>query len=208
MTEARGKFITVEGVEGVGKSTNINLIAELIREAGHEVVLTREPGGTQLAERVRDILLDKAEHGMTPMAELLLMFASRAQHVEELIKPALEQGAWVVCDRFTDSSYAYQGGGRDMGDEPVSALEELALGDFRPDLTLILDLDVATGLGRATATTEADRFESEAQEFFEKVRAAFHRRAATSDRYRVIDASGTLEEVQAEIRALMSEVLA
>ena len=171
-------------------------------------MLTREPGGTQLAERVRDILLDKTEHGMTPMAELLLMFASRTQHVEELIRPALAQGKWVVCDRFTDSSYAYQGGGRDMGDEPVSALEQLILGDFRPDLTLILDLDVATGLGRATATTKADRFESEAQEFFEKVRAAFHRRAATSERYQLIDASGTLEEVQAEIRALMNEVLA
>jgi len=207
MNNGSGKFITVEGVEGVGKSTNINLIAELIRNAGHEVLLTREPGGTQLGERVRQILLDKAEHAMTPMTELMLMFASRAQHVEELIKPALAKGQWVVCDRFTDSSYAYQGGGRDLGDEPVAMLEKLAMGEFRPDLTLILDLDVATGLSRATADSEADRFESEERAFFEKVRTAFRDRAVTSDRYRLIDASGSLEDVQAQITSIMVEVL-
>lgn len=202
-----GKFITVEGVEGVGKSTNINLIAQLVRDAGHEVVLTREPGGTQAGERIREILLDKAEHGMTPMTELLLMFASRAQHVEELIKPALSKGAWVICDRFTDSSYAYQGAGRGLGSEPVAMLETMIMGEFRPDLTLILDLDVETGLGRATAATEADRFESEERAFFEKVRTAFVSRAADDPRYQLIDASGDLESVQAEILDVMSKVL-
>lgn len=207
MNTRPGKFITVEGLEGVGKSTNINLMAKLIRDAGHEVLLTREPGGTRLGERVRQILLDKAEDTMSPMTELMLMFAARAQHVEELIKPALADGQWVVCDRFTDSSYAYQGGGRGLGDETVAMLETLALGDFRPDLTLILDLDVATGLSRATADAEADRFESEERAFFEKVRTAFLDRVATSDRYRLIDASGNLEEVQAQITSLMTEVL-
>ncbi|MBL6690688.1 MAG: dTMP kinase [Pseudomonadales bacterium] len=207
MNTRPGKFITVEGVEGVGKSTNINLMAKLIRDAGHEVLLTREPGGTRLGERVRQILLDKAEDTMSPMTELMLMFAARAQHVEELIKPALADGQWVVCDRFTDSSYAYQGGGRGLGDETVAMLETLALGDFRPDLTLILDLDVATGLSRATADAEADRFESEERAFFEKVRTAFLDRVATSDRYRLIDASGNMEEVQAQITSLMTEVL-
>ena len=207
MNTRPGNFITVEGVEGVGKSTNINLIAQLIRDSGHEVLLTREPGGTQLGERIRQILLDKAEHAMTPMTELMLMFAARAQHVERLIKPALADGQWVVCDRFTDSSYAYQGGGRGLGEEPVAMLETLALGDFRPDLTLILDLDVETGLSRATADSEADRFESEERAFFEQVRTAFRNRAATSDRYRLVDASGSLEEVQAQITSVMAEVL-
>ena len=202
-----GKFITVEGIEGVGKSTNISLIAEQIREAGHEVVLTREPGGTRPGERIRRILLDRKEHDITPMTELLLMFAARAQHVEELIKPALQKGSWVVCDRFTDSSYAYQGGGRDLGDETVAELEKTALGDFRPDLVLILDLDVMTGLGRATASKQADRFESEAREFFEKARRAYVRRAASHNRYRLIDASGEPGQVQARIRSVVQELL-
>ena len=203
-----GKFITVEGVEGAGKSTNIGLIADLIREAGHKVVLTREPGGTQLGERVRRILLDKAEHGMTPMAELLLMFAARTQHVEELIKPALAAGSWVVCDRFTDSSYAYQGAGRGLGEDMVASLEQMVLREFRPDLVLILDLDVKTGLSRATASAQADRFESEEQAFFEKARRAFVKRAASHKRYRLVDASGDLDQVRAEIRSVMGEVLA
>ena len=129
-----GKFITLEGVEGVGKSTNLELISDLVESGGYDVLLTREPGGTRLGERVRDILLDKKETGMTPMAELLLMFAARAQHVEEVIKPALARGTWVVSDRFTDSSYAYQGGGRQLGSDVVAELEQLVLGDFRPDL--------------------------------------------------------------------------
>ena len=203
-----GKFITVEGVEGAGKSTNIGLIADLIREAGHKVVLTREPGGTQLGERVRRILLDKAEHGMTPMAELLLMFAARTQHVEELIKPALAAGSWVVCDRFTDSSYAYQGAGRGLGEDMVASLEQMVLREFRPDLVLILDLDVKTGLSRATASAQADRFESEEQAFFERARRAFVKRAASHKRYRLVDASGDLDKVRAEIRSVMGEVLA
>ncbi|MBT4160248.1 MAG: dTMP kinase [Gammaproteobacteria bacterium] len=193
-----GKFITIEGVEGVGKSTNIALVESLIRNHGHEVLLTREPGGTATGERIRDILLDKEEQRMTAMTELLLMFAARAQHVEEIIKPALAKGFWVISDRFTDSSFAYQGGGRELGAGPVEQLENLVLSEFRPDLTLVLDVDVMTGLERATAETEADRFEMEHRDFFERVRAAFLARASLS-RYRVIDAAGSIEMVQAEI---------
>ena len=134
-----GKFITLEGVEGVGKSTNLELISGFVKSGGYDVLVTREPGGTTLGERVREILLDKDEHGMTPMAELLLMFAARAQHVEEVIKPALARGTWVVSDRFTDSSYAYQGGGRQLGNDAVAALEHQVLGGFGPDLVIILE---------------------------------------------------------------------
>ena len=183
----KGRLITIEGVEGVGKSTNIALVRTLLEERGYEVVLTREPGGTQTGERIREILLDKEEQAMTAMTELLLMFAARSQHVSEVIVPALAAGRWVISDRFTDSSYAYQGGGRELGIETVAALESLVLGDFRPDLTIVLDVDVATGLERATRESEADRFESEQASFFQRVRDTFLR-LAQADRYRVIDA--------------------
>ena len=200
-----GKFITLEGVEGVGKSTNLALISEFVKSGGYDVLVTREPGGTTLGERVREILLDKDEHGMTPMAELLLMFAARAQHVEEVIKPALARGTWVVSDRFTDSSYAYQGGGRQLGSDAVAALERQVLGGFRPDLVIILDLDVQAGLERASKVSEADRFESEEREFFERVRAAFVSRSSEPG-YHLVDAARPLIDVQADIATIIREL--
>ena len=202
----RGKFITLEGVDGVGKSTNIELISGLLESHGHDVLVTREPGGTRLGERIRDVLLDKAEHQMTPMTELLLMFAARAQHVEEVIKPALGQGTWVVSDRFTDSSFAYQGGGRQLGSAVVAELEKQVLGSFRADMVIILDLDVQAGLDRASKISEADRFESEAREFFDRVREAFLVRSREPG-YHLVDAGRSIEEVQADITRIMEELL-
>lgn len=202
----KGKLITIEGVEGVGKSTNIEAIAKQIGESGFEVLVTREPGGTPLGERVREILLDKKENKMTPMTELLLMFATRAQHYAEVIVPALEQGIWVISDRFTDSSYAYQGGGRELGDKPVQLLESLVLEDFRPDLVLILDLDVRAGLQRAATVAEADRFEREQQTFFERVRRVFVERSQLPG-YHLIDASQPIGAVQRDINEIVGTLL-
>ena len=198
----RGRFITIEGVEGVGKSTNLTVLETLIKEQGFDVLVTREPGGTATGERVRAILLDKEEQKMTAMTELLLMFAARRQHVEQVIGPALASGVWVISDRFTDSSYAYQGGGRQLGSQTVAELEGDVLGDFSPDLTIVLDLDVSTSLARATSGSEADRFESEHQGFFERVRQVFLDRAS-GDRYRVIDTGQTIDQVRAEIRQVI-----
>ena len=200
---SRGKFITIEGIEGVGKSTNLALIESLISDLGQGVLVTREPGGTMTGERIRSILLDKDEQNMTAMTELLLMFAARRQHVDQVIEPALAAGTWVISDRFTDSSYAYQGGGRELGMETVSALEDFVLGDFRPDLTIVLDLDVSTGLTRATSNASPDRFESEQGEFFERVRKVFLDRAS-GDRYRVVDTSQSIEAVQSEISRIIT----
>ncbi len=200
---SRGKFITIEGIEGVGKSTNLALIESLVSDLGQGVLVTREPGGTMTGERIRSILLDKDEQNMTAMTELLLMFAARRQHVDQVIEPALTAGTWVISDRFTDSSYAYQGGGRELGMETVSALEDFVLGDFRPDLTIVLDLDVSTGLTRATSNASPDRFESEQREFFERVRKVFLDRAS-GDRYRVVDTSQSIEAVQSEISRIIT----
>lgn len=200
---SRGKFITIEGIEGVGKSTNLALIESLISDLGQGVLVTREPGGTMTGERIRSILLDKDEQNMTAMTELLLMFAARRQHVDQVIEPALAAGTWVISDRFTDSSYAYQGGGRELGMETVSALEDFVLADFRPDLTIVLDLDVSTGLTRATSNASPDRFESEQREFFERVRKVFLDRAS-GDRYRVVDTSQSIEAVQSEISRIIT----
>ena len=198
----RGRFITIEGVEGTGKSTNLALMETLIKERGYEVLVTREPGGTSIGERVRAILLDMAEQEMTAMTELLLIFAARRQHVEEVIEPALASGIWVISDRFTDSSYAYQGGGRLLGETVVAEIEGYVLGDFNPDLTIVLDLDVSKGLARALLESKADRFEREEHGFFERVRQAFLDRA-NGNRYRVIDTSQTIDQVQAEIRQII-----
>ena len=198
-----GRFITIEGVEGVGKSTNLSLIESLVSARGFEVLVTREPGGTMTGERIRKILLDKEEQAMTAMTELLLMFAARKQHVEEVIKPALSKGVWVISDRFTDSSYAYQGGGRQLGSKKVAKLEELVLNGFKPDLTLLLDLDVTAGLARATSDSSPDRFESEEKEFFERVRAVFLARSKY-DHYRVINSAQSMEAVQVELRKVIA----
>ncbi len=202
----QGRFITIEGVEGVGKSTNIALVKSLLEARGYEVLLTREPGGTPTGERIREILLDKDEQAMTAMTELLLVFAARSQHVSQVIMPALAAGQWVISDRFTDSSYAYQGGGRELGIETVAALDAQVLADFRPDLTIVLDVDIATGLERATREAEADRFESEQTSFFQRVRETFLT-LAEADRYRVIDAGQPIEKVQVDLTEVIVEFI-
>lgn len=199
----KGRFISIEGVEGVGKTTNIQHIESILREHGIEHVCTREPGGTPLAENIRELLLDRDDTSMQPITELLLMFAARAQHVAEFIRPNLEAGKWVICDRFTDSSYAYQGGGRQISRETIATLETLVLEDFHPDATLILDLPVERGLQRANDRSAEDRFEREDIEFFNRVRGAFLDLAAGNDRYHVIDASRALADVQQEIREII-----
>ena len=200
----KGKVITVEGIEGVGKTTNIDFIHQQLQAAGRDVVLTREPGGTPLGEAIRGLLLDPAYTGMDSTCELQLMFAARAEHLAKVIWPALEQGQWVLCDRFTDATYAYQGGGRGIDTGVIARLEQLVQGDFRPDLTLLLDVPVEIGLARASKRGTLDRFEQEKVEFFERVRAAYLEMAEHSpERYRIIDASEPLELVQRKLAAIL-----
>ncbi|WP_426149365.1 dTMP kinase [Pseudomonas sp. DC3000-4b1] len=197
-----GLFITLEGPEGAGKSTNREFLAAHLRAAGLEVQLTREPGGTPLAERIRELLLAPSDESMAVDTELLLMFAARAQHLEQVIRPALERGAIVLCDRFTDATYAYQGGGRGVPLARIAELEAFVQGPLRPDLTLVFDLPVEVGLARAAARGQLDRFEREGQGFFEAVRQAYLARAkADPQRYEVIDASQSLAEVQNRLLA-------
>ena len=199
----KGKFITVEGIEGVGKTTNIEFIQQQLQAAGRDVVLTREPGGTPLGEAVRGLLLDPEFTGMDSTCELQLMFAARAEHLAKIVWPALERGQWVLCDRFTDATYAYQGGGRGIDAGVIARLEDLVQGDFRPDLTLLLDVPVEVGLARAGKRGAMDRFEQEKVEFFEKVRKCYLDMAkASPGRYRVVDASLPLEDVQYQIAAI------
>nr|WP_153917528.1 dTMP kinase [Pseudomonas sp. JG-B] len=201
-------FITLEGPEGAGKSTNREYLAERLRSHGVEVVLTREPGGTPLAERIRELLLTPSEEAMGVDTELLLVFAARAQHLEGVIKPALARGAVVLCDRFTDATYAYQGGGRGLSSERIALLENFVQGDLRPDLTLVFDLPVEIGLSRAAARGRLDRFEQEQRSFFEAVRQTYLQRAkAAAERYKVVDASLTLAEVQANLDKLLPDLL-
>jgi dTMP kinase len=203
-----GKFITVEGIEGVGKSTNIDFIHRQLLAAGREVVLTREPGGTPLAEAIRGLLLDPAYTGMDARCELQLVFAARAEHLARVIRPALAQGKWVLCDRFTDATYAYQGGGRGIDTAIIASLEALVQGGFRPDLTLLLDVPVAVGLARAGKRGALDRFEQEQVEFFERVRTAYLDMAREHAlRYRVIDAARPLDEVQFELETVLASFL-
>jgi dTMP kinase len=206
--KARGRFITVEGGEGAGKSSNLEFIQSLLETAGIEVLFTREPGGTPLGEAIRELLLGHEHAGMAHETELLLMFAARAEHLQQKILPALERGVWVLGDRFTDASFAYQGAGRGVSIEKIAMLQEFVQGPLRPDLTLLLDLPVETGLQRAGERSEPDRFEREAQDFFQKVRAGYLQIAAREpDRVRVIDASPTLSEVQAQIRDVIQRYL-
>jgi dTMP kinase len=204
----RGRFITVEGVEGAGKSSNLEFIKHLLENAGKEVLYTREPGGTPLGEEVRSLLLGHKHTGMADDTELLLMFAARAEHLEQKIRPALEAGIWVLCDRFTDASYAYQGGGRGIDKERIRSLEQWTHGDLRPDLTLLLDLSVEIGLDRAGKRSEPDRFEKEEMQFFEAVRQAYLQIAwDEADRVKVVDASNPLYEVQARIAEVIQEFI-
>ncbi|MFZ5722791.1 MAG: dTMP kinase [Pseudomonadota bacterium] len=198
---ARGKFITLEGIEGVGKSTNLRFLADRLSAAGIPHVVTREPGGTPLAEEIRTLLVTPRDEPVTQSAELLLMFAARAQHVGTVIEPALARGDWVLCDRFTDATYAYQGGGRGMDRAAIAWLERHVQGTLRPDCVFLLDIEVATGLARARRRSGAgDRFERERAEFFERVRRCYLERAAAQPAsYRIIDAGAALDEVQAQL---------
>lgn len=211
---SRGRFITLEGGEGAGKSTQLALVCEILRGAALEVIATREPGGTARAEEIRSLLLTKTNEPMPPASELLLMFAARATHLENAIKPALARGAWVVCDRFTDASYAYQGAGRGMPVEHIRALETIVQGDLKPDLTILLDAPVDVGMQRARQRnaaqhTDADRFEAEQSAFFERVRGAYLDIAAREpQRVRVIDASRSIERVSAEVHAVVEAFIA
>ncbi|TNF35199.1 MAG: dTMP kinase [Gammaproteobacteria bacterium] len=207
---ARGFFLTLEGGEGAGKSTNLRFVQSCLEAAGKPVLMTREPGGTALGEALRAVLLDANQSPVDPLAELLMMFAARAQHVEDVIKPALAEGYWVVCDRFTDATYAYQGGGRGLPRDTIATLETMVQGDLRPDLTILLDLPVAVGMQRAGARDAApDRIEQESQDFFERVRAAYRERAQQfPQRYCVVDASQDLPAVQSGIRAALETVMA
>lgn len=203
-----GQFITVEGTEGVGKSTNMAFIEDWLTKAGKELVITREPGGTELGEKLRSVLLDAREQSMSDDTELLLMFAARAQHLHEVIKPALASGKWVLCDRFTDATYAYQGGGRGIDMSRIAELEQWVQGHLRPDMTLILDLPVDIGLERAGKRSEPDRFELEKHDFFNKVRDTYLARAAAKpESYQVIDASPSIDEVQQSIQAVLEKMV-
>lgn len=201
-------FITLEGPEGAGKSTNREYLAQRLREAGVNVCLTREPGGTPLAERIRELLLSPTDEAMSADTELLLVFAARAQHLQGVINPALARGEVVLCDRFTDATYAYQGGGRGLSASRIAELERFVQGDLRPDLTLVFDLPVEVGLARAAARGRLDRFEQEQQGFFEAVRTTYLRRASEAPaRYRILDASRALEDVQSALDRLLPSIL-
>ncbi|MFM8342215.1 MAG: dTMP kinase [Methylomonas sp.] len=204
-----GLFITLEGGEGVGKSTNLQFIQQWLLQHQIPVTVTREPGGTGVAEKIRAVLLERQDEAISEQAELLLMFAARAQHLQNVIKPALQQGQWVLCDRFTDATYAYQGGGRHMDMQTIAWLEQMVQGDFRPDLTLLLDAPIELGMQRAQKRGALDRFEVEQIDFFQRVRQTYLQRAAEHpQRYQIIDASLPLEQVQAQISAVLERLIA
>jgi dTMP kinase len=209
MTAPNGLFVTLEGIEGVGKTTHLAHIKSRCEETGAPVVCTREPGGTAISEAIRYLLLDPAHKGaMRPMAELLLVFAARAQHIDELIRPALDKGQIVICDRFTDSTYAYQGGGRRVPMEHIAMLEQLVQGSLRPHLTLMFDAPLDVARKRAKLRSDPDRFESEADDYFKAVRASFLEQAkAAPDRIKVIDASQDVQQVSAQLDAVLDDFL-
>jgi dTMP kinase len=193
--DRRGRFVSFEGIDGAGKSSHVDWFAERLRDRGHDVVVTREPGGTPLAEAIRDWVLNRP---MSVRTEALLVFAARQDHLERLIRPALDAGRWVVCDRFTDSSVAYQGGGRGMPLADVETLERWVHPDLQPDRTYLFDLDPALAARRRAAVRDADRFEQQGLDFFRRVRDAYLERAAASPgRFVTIDGSGTVDEVRA-----------
>lgn len=204
----RGKFITVEGSEGVGKSTNIAHIVQRLQQHGIELVQSREPGGTPLGEEVRELLLDHRHDGMSQDAELMLMFAARAEHLAQLILPALEAGKWVLCDRFTDASYAYQGYGRGIPLQRIEALEQWVQQGLQPDFTLLLDIEPEIGLRRAGERGDLDRFEKEEIAFFHRVRTGYLQRAeAFPQRFDIVDAAQPLEQVQQEIDRYLAQFI-
>jgi len=201
-----GKFITVEGIEGAGKTTCMQVVTEVIENQGITAIHTREPGGTDLGEDLRNLLLGHKHTGMSDDAELLMMFAARAEHIAQKIQPALDDGQWVLCDRFTDATYAYQGYGRGVSLEKISGLENWVQGKLRPDLTLLMDLPVEVGMERAGKRSAPDRFESEAWDFFERIRQGYLSIAAEQpSRVKVIDASQDLPDVQAQVRVAIED---
>jgi dTMP kinase len=205
---ARGKFVTVEGIEGTGKSTNLDFLSGLIEAQGFDVVRTREPGGTPMAEQIRQLILDHGQEPLPPVAELLLFFAARSLHLQNAILPALEEGRWVLCDRFTDASRAYQGAGRKLGSDRVEVLAGWVLDGLEPDVTILLDAPAEVGMQRAAARGGGDRMDNEELAFYRRVREAYLDLAkAHPERFVVIDASQPLDRVQADIAAAMAPVL-
>jgi dTMP kinase len=201
-----GKFITVEGIEGAGKTTCMQVVTEVIEHQGINAIHTREPGGTDLGEDLRSLLLGHKHTDMSDDAELLMMFAARAEHIAQKIQPALDDGKWVLCDRFTDATYAYQGYGRRIPLEKIAGLENWVQGELRPDLTLLMDLPVEVGMERAGKRSAPDRFESEAWDFFERIRQGYLSIAAEQpSRVKVIDASQDLPDVQAQVRVAIED---
>ena len=204
----RGKFITVEGIEGVGKSTNVSVIREAIEARGLQVLTTREPGGTPMAEQIRGLLLEHGDETMPDIVELLLMFAARALHVNNVIKPALDEGIWVICDRFTDTSRAYQGAGRGFPLSDINRMADWVHGDLQPDLTILLDAPVETGIARAGKRSEPDRIEAEKVEFFIRARDCFLSLAAAEpERFAVVDANRDQAAVRTTIDAVTNDIL-
>ena len=204
----RGKFISVEGIEGVGKSTNIDVLVATIEAAGHKVLTTREPGGTPFAEEIREILMNRGDEPVPEIAELLLMFAARSFNVNNVILPALEAGTWVVCDRFTDSSRAYQGGGRGIPMDTIDRIADWVHGETWPDLTILLDAPVEIGMERAGSRSAPDRIEQERHEFFHRVRECYLQIAAREpNRFIVIDTTRSMDEVRADVAALAEQIL-
>jgi len=201
--------VTFEGGEGAGKSTNLEYVRNRLEAAGVPLLLSREPGGTALGEKIRALLLDPDNKGMSCDAELLLMFAARAEHLSSVIMPALQRGTWVLCDRFTDATYAYQGGGRGIGSERIALLEDWVQGGFQPDMTILFDLPIDVGMQRARQRAQLDRFEQEQLSFFEAVRASYLERARHDPRrFRVVDASLELATVQQQLDKIVDELLA
>lgn len=203
----RGRFVTFEGTEGVGKSTQLENAADTLKALGIDYIVTREPGGTPMAESIRELLLAPRSEPVNDMTELLLMFAARAQHLHTRILPELEAGHWVLCDRFTDATFAYQGGGRGVPTESIAQLENLVQGTFRPDHVVLLDAPVETGMTRARNRGELDRFEQETVAFFERIRQTYLSRAAADPgRYHVVDAAQPLETVSREVSNLVRQM--
>ena len=203
----KGKFITIDGVEGAGKSTQISFICDYLKAKGINVVLTREPGGTDLGEKIRELLLSTKTKSMHSDSELLLMFAARNEHIHEKIIPALERGDWVLSDRFTDASYAYQGGGRGLDIQRIEQLEQWVLQDFTPDMTLLLDIPVEQGMSRVESRGEKDRIELEAMDFFERVRQAYIARSEKyPQRIKLIDSSKTKVHTSAQIEQILASL--
>ncbi len=204
----KGLFITLEGIEGAGKSSLMDYISELFTRAGHEVIQTREPGGTDTGEQIRKVLLDSNNSGLESSTELLLMFAARRQHIEEVIRPALALDQIVICDRFTDASYAYQGGGRGIEESRIKTLEDWVQLGLKPSLTLLFDLDVEIGLHRAGRRSQADRFEQEDILLFKRIRSCYlHRANNEPKRFRIIDAGKSLENVKQQTYKVLQKYL-